>query len=136
MPKIKKIMTAAVAAITLAGGLAAASDASAQRRHYDRRDHTGTAIAAGIAGLALGAALSGGGNRYYGSNYGYYGPGYSYSYSYAQPYYGRPYYGGSYYDRRYYDRDRRGYYGRPYARACTYWQYDRWGRAYQVRGRC
>jgi hypothetical protein len=127
VPKIKKTLTVALAAATLVGGLAVAGESSAQsRHHYRHRDHTGAAVAAGVAGLALGAALAGRGgysSGYYSPNYGYYGPSYgpSYGYSYG---YARPYY------------DRRYYAPRPYARSCVYWRYDRWGRAYQVRGRC
>jgi hypothetical protein len=123
MLKTKKILTAAIAAATLAGGIAAAGEASAQSRYRRDRDHTGAAITAGIAGLALGAALSSGGGYY---DRGYYGRGY-----YDRGYYGRPYYAPP----RYYGG--RGYYGpRGYARTCYHWRYDRWGRAFQVPGRC
>ncbi|UZK65801.1 hypothetical protein [Sphingomonas sp. M1-B02] len=44
---------------------AVAPTADAQRyRHYRDRDNTGTAIVAGIAGLAIGAAIAGGDRRY------------------------------------------------------------------------
>ena len=118
---MRKFMTAAMAALTLVGGMAAATTADAQHRYRGHND-TSTAIAAGVAGLALGAALgSRGGYSTYSYGYGY--P--SYGYGYGRPYYGRPYYGGYYAPRRHY---------RP--RYCTYWRYDRWGRAYPVQGRC
>lgn len=133
MLKTNKIVTAAVAAATLIGGIAAASDASAQGRYRrDRGGNTGAAVAAGVAGLALGAALANNNRGYsYGYAPGYYGGG-------GVGYYGGGY-GGGYYDRGYYAPPRyyapRGaYYGGP--RTCMYWNYDRWGRAYQVPGRC
>jgi len=94
---MRKILTAAVAALTLAGGMAASvTSAEARpydRRHYRDRDH-GDAVVAGIAGLAIGAALaSNNRDRYY-----------------DRRYYNRGYYYGPRYDRRYYSR---GYYGPP-----------------------
>jgi len=115
----------ALAAIVLIGGSAVATAADAQSR-YHRGNHTGTAIAAGVAGLALGAALSSGARTSYGYSYGYGGyPVYSYGY-YAPPprYYAPP--------PRYRAPPRSHY----RARVCTYWQYDRWGRPYQVQARC
>lgn len=112
---MRKILTAAVAALTLAGGMAA-SVTSAEARPYDRRYHRdndhGDAVVAGIAGLAIGAALASS-NR-------------------DRGYYRGRYYDGRYYDRGYYRpyyRDRyysRGYYGprRHYYRNCRtvrYW---------------
>lgn len=122
---MRKSFTAALAALSLVGGLAAATTADAQsRRHFRDRDNSGAAIAAGVAGLALGAAI---GSRGGGYGYGYGYPSYGYGYGggyYDRPYYGRPYYG-------------RGYgYGYRAPRWCTYWRYDRWGRSYPVRGRC
>lgn len=66
-------------------------------RGYDRDDNAGAAIVAGVAGLALGAALADRGDYGYAPDYGYgYAPAY---YGYAprcawryQPY--RTYYGG------------------------------------------
>lgn len=74
-PMIKKAMGATLAAVTLAGSMAAFSTgASAQyyRRHHDN----GGAVAAGVVGgLALGALAAGAANN---GGYGYgYGPGYA-----------------------------------------------------------
>ncbi|MDZ4370614.1 MAG: hypothetical protein U1C74_04240 [Phenylobacterium sp.] len=72
---MRKILTSATAAVIAAGAvLATAGPANADRRHYrhhDRgNDEVAAAIIGGVAGLALGAALSGGGrndrDRYYG----------------------------------------------------------------------
>ena len=97
--KMRKALTAAMAAITLAGGvLATAAPAQAQRwhdggyrgdygRHYDRRDNGGAAVAAGVVGLALGAALA---SNSHGYNHGYYDRGYyappAYAYGYGPAY--------------------------------------------------
>jgi len=95
---MRKLLAATLAGVTFAGAVAAASPASADRRHY-RHHHRGNdgdvaaaAIIAGVAGLALGSALSSNnrGNRGYYS----YGTGYSYDPRYD-------YYGGSYYGRPY-----------------------------------
>ena len=76
---MKKIVTGALAALTLGGAvLGGASAASA--RDWDHHDHTGAAVAAGIAGLAIGAALAssdrGYDRGYYARSapYYYYGP--------------------------------------------------------------
>jgi hypothetical protein len=68
------------------------------RGGYERDEGNGGAIVAGIAGLALGAALSDRGDYGYAPSYGY-APAYDYGYAYAprcfwqnQPY--RTYYGG------------------------------------------
>ena len=127
---MRKILSATLAGVTLAASLAAtAADArdhrvySGQRyyggryaqpyyggRYYyrDRNDDDGAAIAAGIVGLALGAALaSSSNNRYYDNGYyngGYYNRGYS------------GYYDGGYYGPGY------GYYARPRScRTTSYW---------------
>jgi hypothetical protein len=97
---MRKSLAAGMAALTFAGAVATAAlptaaDAAPHHRggysHYDNHyrghrgnDAAGAAIIAGVAGLALGAALS---NNH--SSYGYYDRGY----------YGRGYYGGGYYDR-------------------------------------
>lgn len=90
---MNKILTAGMAALTLAGGAlttatpAAARDWNGYHGGYyrgDRGDDAGAAIAGGIVGLALGASLaSHNGGPYYGGSYygpaygpGYYGPGY------------------------------------------------------------
>ena len=95
---MKKSLTAAIAALTF-GGAIAASAAPAQARdyygdgqYYGQRRHgnsTGTAIAAGALGLALGAALSSAnrnsrsgyynnGSSYYNNGSGYYNNGSNY----------------------------------------------------------
>lgn len=109
---MRKIITAGMAALTLGASLAAtATPAAAESWHdggshqwrgdrgdhrdYDRRyyrgnnNSTGAAIAGGIVGLALGAALSSHNNGSY-SNHTYY----------SRPYYGgsRYYYGNGYYE--------------------------------------
>lgn len=117
---MRKIMAAGMAALTLGGALAAtATPAEAQRRYYrdydrHRGDRTGAAVAAGVVGLALGAAIAGSNN-----NRGYYNNGY---------------YGGAYYDGRgYYDG---GYYGRPRICETSRWVYDPYiGRRVMVRDR-
>jgi hypothetical protein len=105
---MRKVLTAALAAITFGAAVAsAAAPAQAEphryygggyERHHD--NDAGVAVAAGVVGLALGAALAGSGrdrgdydrgyyNRGY-DNRGYYNrgyaPGYAYGYGYAQPY--------------------------------------------------
>jgi hypothetical protein len=100
---MRKILTAAVAALTIAGGMAA-SVTTAEARPYDRHRHHrgndhGDAVVAGIAGLAIGAALAGSSR-----DRGYYRGGY------YQP--RHRYYRGRYDDRRYY---RSGYYAPRYA---------------------
>ena len=101
---MRKILASALAALTFGGAVAAtASPAQAEHygyyrpyyyghRHHDS-DDAAIAVAAGVAGLALGAALSSGdrGGRYYRSY-----PSRSYYYD-----RGYGYYGGGYYDRPY-----------------------------------
>ena len=126
---MRKTLTTALAAITLVGGvLAAATPASAEhyryggyRSHRSGSDKAAIAVAAGIAGLALGAALSSksNGRSGYGSTYS---SGYS---SRSNPYRnGYDYnprndsYGGDYYGRG--DSYGEDYYARPPAPAvCT-----------------
>jgi hypothetical protein len=110
---MRKILASTLAAVTAAGAvMATAAPAQADgyryHRHHDNDDAVAAAVIGGVAGLALGAALSGG------SHSRYYDGGYYRSY---------PYRGGAYYDRGYYDR---GYYGgRYYSRPYAYDDYDR-----------
>jgi hypothetical protein len=96
---MRKSLAAAMAAITFGGAVAASAGAAEARPYrgdyYGRRHHNnndaGVAIAAGVVGLALGAAIAGNNNgsrgyydRGYGRGYapGYaYGPGYGYGYA-------------------------------------------------------
>lgn len=108
---MRKILTGAVAALTIGGALAASVPASAQDHRYYRHDHdnAGAAVAAGIAGLAVGAAIAG--------DHPAYGPA---PYYYAAPPPGY-YVGPSYYS----------YYGHCHSS----WRWSpRWGRYVRVRG--
>jgi hypothetical protein len=125
---MKKFITTSMAALTLAGtGLAAAPASAHDWGGYGYRHHSddaGYAIAGGIIGLALGAALASHHNHYdrYHNGYGYNGYGYSgynnynrdngynnynnyngyngyNSYGYSQPQYGSSYGYGTGYDR-------------------------------------
>ena len=101
---MRKLAATALATLTFAGAIAAASPASADRyrRHHHRGggdDEVAAAILGGIAGLAIGSAL---GSSSRNRSYGYYGTGYSYDPrydSYGRGYYARPH---RYYDRPYY----------------------------------
>ena len=90
---MRKFLTASIAALTFAGAIAAGS-ASAQpyrnNRDYDRhnRSDAGAAVAAGIAGLAVGAALADGGRGRYADGYYYGPPRYAYEHYYGPRYYG------------------------------------------------
>jgi len=110
---MKKIVNTGLAAIMAAGSMLAAAAPAAAQNHwngggygrgygYGHRDNdAGAIIAGGIAGLALGAALSG-------PHYGYYAPG---------PYYGPAYgYGGCVGRRTVWDP----YYGRYVVRSFRY----------------
>lgn len=84
-----------------ATAITAAAPAEAQRyrgdRYYHRGNGNGTAVVAGIAGLAIGAAIASNSNR--------------------GRYYDRGYYNDGYYNRGYngyYDRGYNGYYDRGY----------------------
>jgi len=69
---MRKIIATGLAAATLLSGLGIGSTASAQWRHHYYH-HGGGALAAGIAGLAVGAAIAGS-HPYYGPYGYYYGP--------------------------------------------------------------
>jgi hypothetical protein len=79
--KMRKALTAAMAAITLGGALCATATSVDARPFVGGRGFNGGhfrgggAVVAGVAGLAIGAALA---SPYYGGYYGpaYYGPGY------------------------------------------------------------
>lgn len=103
---MNKILTAAVAALTIAGSVAAvAGPAQAEPYRYSNRhksnnnNDAGIAIAAGIVGLAIGAAVASSNSNKRSSSY--YNNGYSqqgYAGAYGDSYYGngyqQPYYGG------------------------------------------
>ena len=103
----------AKAGLALALGATALTVAvPAQAQRYDRgyRHHNNgdTAIVAGIAGLAIGAAIASSGRNdgYYEPDYYYDGPGYGYDqYSYRdyRPVYPQRYYNQRYYSQRYYN---------------------------------
>ncbi|WP_421937959.1 hypothetical protein [Phenylobacterium sp.] len=106
---MRKILTSGMVGVIAAGAvLATAGPAFADRRHYRHHrgggdDEVAAAILGGVAGLALGAALSNGGNRRDRGGY-YYDNGYRYD-----PRYDR--YSGGYgaydpYDRPYRYRER------------------------------
>jgi len=98
---MKKTIAAGMAALTFGGAVAmAALPTAAEARdwhggyryyggyHHHHGDAAGAALVAGIAGLAIGAALADGGHRtYYRTGYYDYGyaPGY-YDYGYYRPY--------------------------------------------------
>ena len=98
---MNKMLTGAVAALTAGAAIAAAVPASAQSYHGYRhhRDNSGAVVVAGIAGLAIGAALASD-HGYRGGDYGYRGGDYGDYYGSSRGYYGGPGYyngGGSYY---------------------------------------
>ncbi len=119
---MRKILTAAVAALTIAGGVAAVSGpAQAEPYRYDNRhkdkknNDAGVAIAAGIVGLAIGAAIASSGGNKRNSSY-YYDNGYQqqgYAGAYGNSYYGdgyqQPYYNGGYNAPYSYGQDRYAY---------------------------
>jgi hypothetical protein len=87
---MRKFIAAGLAAATLVGGLGAGTTASAQYRHGGgyyggyhggyHHDNSGAAVAAGIAGLAVGAAIASSSHPYYYNGYYYDRPYYGYSY--------------------------------------------------------
>jgi hypothetical protein len=107
---MRKFLTSAIAAVTAAGAVAAVAAPAEARDYYRRgggyhyRHHGGSndaavAAVAGIAGLAIGAAIAGNGStrggRGYSSNTYVYNNGYAYDPrydSYAGDYYDRPVY--------------------------------------------
>ena len=106
---MRAVIKGAVLTALLAGSsLVGTAPAEARYRH----DGSGAALAAGIIGLGIGAAIASDHRGYEPAGYGYdyaptsyyvespvyYGGGYNYGY-------GRPYYGGGY-DRNYRDYDR------------------------------
>ena len=118
---MRKLITGGLAAITFAGAVSAAGVASAQSHNNYRHHHdnSGAAVAAGIAGLAIGAAIASSGNN-----------------GYSNGYYDNGYYNRGYYDRGYYDR---GYgYGYDYGpRRCrTYTTWDPYYGEYVQHRRC
>lgn len=117
-------LTKAIIGGTLAAStLVAVAPAEAQRYRYYHRDRGGAAVAAGIAGLAIGAALASNSNRYDRDRW-YSDRGYRYDYD---DYYYR--------SRGYYPVD--GYYAyryRDYAQCRTERRYDPYyGRRVRVR---
>jgi hypothetical protein len=96
---MRKLLTASAATLALAG-VTLGSAAPAEARYYDRGHYYGhyhggggTALAAGILGLAAGAAIASDHRGYYDRGYYGYAP-----YGYAPAYYAPPpppgYYGG------------------------------------------
>jgi hypothetical protein len=122
---IGKSIIGAAAAVTLA-----ATAAPAEARHW-RHDGDSDALAAGIIGLGIGAAIA---SSHHGGYYGggHYGGGYGGGYYGRPAYYGAPVYYGrpAYYGRPHY-RPHHGYYGR---RCFTRRVWDPyWGRRVRVR---
>jgi hypothetical protein len=136
---MRKTLSVALAALTLAGGALSAGAADARDHRYNSgryyngghdynrgRNNDGAAIAAGIAGLAIGAAIAGGGHDRYYDN-GYRGGGH-----YRQGYYDR-----GYYDRSYYADPSYAYgYGYAPRRCRTFTQWDPYADAYIRRTNC
>ena len=87
---MRKIIAAGLAAVTLTSALGSAVTASAQDRwrHDHDRGGNGAAVAAGLAGLAVGAALANGGRGDYRGGYYYGPPRYAYEHYYGPRYYG------------------------------------------------
>ncbi len=114
---MNKILTGALAALTLGGAVLGGATTASARDWDHHHDNGGAALAAGIAGLAVGAALAS-------SDHGYYDRGYNDGGYYAQPYAYAPapayYQGPTYYS---------------YYRHCrVQWRWDRWeGRYERVR---
>lgn len=130
---MRKLIATGLAALTLAGALATGAEAG-DRRRYHRDNDDGAAIAAGIAGLAIGAALASSSRDrgYYRNDY-YYRDGY-----YDRGYYDRGYYPRGYYERRYYRPPVYGYYVPRHRRSScrTYSQWDPYYGGYVRVRRC
>jgi hypothetical protein len=127
---MRKLLIGGLAALTFGLTALPAPEAVARDRHYYRhRDRGDDALVAGIAGLAIGAALASGGRR------DYYDDGYRYRRYYNdRRYYGRPH--GYYGPRSYYGAPRYYSYGRGYDRCRTVTQWDPWSDAYVRRSTC
>lgn len=105
---MRKFLATALAALTAAGAVAATATPAAadsyryrhdyRRHHSDKGDVAAAAVVAGIAGLAIGAALSGGDHDRRDRRDGYSSRGYYGGYSYDPRY--DSYYGGYYEPRR------------------------------------
>jgi hypothetical protein len=104
---IKKLQRAGIAAALALGAMTVATSAEARDRYYRHHgDATGAAIAGGVIGLALGAAIASadrGRDYYYDGGY-YYGRPRVYYYGYPRAYYYRSY------PRYYYHHHPRHYY--------------------------
>lgn len=91
---MRKLIVAGLAALTMTSALAPAVSASAQdRRDHrgDRHDSSGAALAAGLTGLAVGAAIANGGRGDYRDGYYYGPPRYAYQHYYGPRYSGYGY---------------------------------------------
>ena len=143
---MRKVLTLTLAATTAISAVAFSTAASAYDyrdyyRGHDNNDVAGAAIAAGVVGFILGAALASSSNHHsYDNGYyngGYYNRGYS-SYGYNQPYYGgygQPYYGGGY-SQPYYGGGYYGGSGYGYQRCYTTRSWDRYYGGYTTRRIC
>ena len=95
---MNKILTGALAALTLGGTVLGGASTASAREWDHHHDNGGAAVAAGIAGLAVGAALASSNNGYDRGYYdrGYYAPQPAYSYAPEPTYYQGPVYYSSY----------------------------------------